>query len=287
MKKLLAISALVVASATAHATPFYFDLDGARATPTVELDRLTVTYDSYSSIDLLTGAVETRAGVDLIGHTFGGLLGSPIFSTFDSAFANSQFVSSDPSSVGEYFGSGQALSFGVSLSGTFSPATGVTYSTGTIDIYKYDLDNFPLTNLDPAALAVPVKLMSTSFKTNKIVAGEQIVTSLISTGTDITAAGQDHFFFDRFGSLVSFEDYITNFANQIRLTLVQTASVAELVTAVGGGAGFVAGNVAGTSVVVTDDHVADVRFEVPEPTTLAVLSLGLLGLGAAGRRKSA
>lgn len=282
MKNIIAAAALSIGMATsAFASPFHVDLNDSGLTATDSIDRLTVAYDSFTEVDFLSGTVNTRAGVDLIGYDFGGVLASPVFSDFDGIYAASNLIQSQPAYLlGESFMAGYGLTFGLSLTGEFSPVTGIRYTSGKVDIYKYELEAGSL--FTPAAGATPELLMSGGFVSDSVNLGEQLVNFEVED-TGITGDGEDTFFFENYkGELVSFEDYIAQTLNNVRIQIAQTVSLAELLNSI---ANPLADNGQGT-LLITDDHVADVKFEVPEPTTLAVLGLGLLGLGAAGRRKA-
>ena len=281
MKKLLLTTitaAGLVLSGQAAATPFYLDLtnDGL-INPTGEIDQLDLSYVSNTEVDTATGSLVTRAGISLIGYTFGGtppaytdledLLTEPSGGETNTFTTTPNFPLAGFDPTGPSF---TKLTFDLYLEGTLTPTAGVNYTSGYLDIYSFDSLNFG---------AGATMLMTTQLASGGIFPGEQVVQSLV-TNTSITAAGQDVFFFGDGVTYQSFEDYIAATAMDIILEAAQTVSVAELE------ANIVASTISeGTTVLVTDDHNAGVEFQVPAPATIALFGLGLLGLAGSTRKR--
>ena len=90
---------------------------------------------------------------------------------------------------------------------------------------------------------------------------------------------------------MSFSDYLaTNPLEQIRLTIDQNVQngASSVIAAVGGSVadGFKFADANTGEVYVSAQHNASLQFAVPEPTTLAILGLGLLGFAGSRRRNS-
>ena len=271
--------ASVLVFGTAQADSIQVDLNGDSVL-TPAFDELSVDYDSHTLVNVVTGAVHTYAGANLIGNDILGL--GAVHSDFNdmSAMGGINTFTSSPNFLhllaeGDFGAvTGSYLSFGVDLVGTFGPG-GITYTSGTLDLWQGYYDG-----------SAPEQIMSSTFTSGGLTAGNQDVLS-ISGATDILK--DDVMFFDINGTPVSFEDYLAAYPlSDIRLTIDQnvTGGAAGVAAAVGGSVadGFI-GQV-GDVVYVSANHNASLTFAVPEPTSLAILGLGLLGFAGTRRRKA-
>jgi hypothetical protein len=272
-----AVVASVLVFGTAQADSIQVDLNGDSVL-TPAFDELSVDYNSHTIVNVVTGAVHTYAGAALITNNLLGL--GDIYSDFNdmTAMGGINTFTSAPNILhliaeGGY-GLGSYLSFGVDLVGTFGPG-GINYTSGTLDLWQGYYDG-----------SAPEQIMSSTFTSGGLTAGNQDVLS-ISGAADILK--DDVMFFDMNGTPVSFEDYLaSNLLSDIRLTIDQnvTGGAAALAAAVGGSVadGFIAQ--VGNEVYVSANHNASLTFAVPEPTSLAILGLGLLGFAGTRRRKA-
>jgi len=276
-----------------YASDIFIDLDDAGATPTTAIETLNVVYDSHTTINMAefgmfgTGTVTTVGGVNAIGEDF-GFLADPIFIDADDLVGCNGFgcgstntLISDPNSLASVFGgseyatSGMALTFGIDLSGSFD-GLNLNYTGGVLDLYSYDPSD---------ANGSLTQVFTSNFVSGSVLAGEQRVNTLIADSSEILV--DDTFFFDIGGMLVSFEDYLaSNPFNEIRVAIQQFVNTTQLATDIGIALGDSANNDGAGTVHVTALHNASVSFDVPEPTSIAILGLGLLGLAGVRRRKS-
>lgn len=281
MKKLLLttmMAAGLALSGQAAATPFYLDLtDDGIVNPVGALDQLDLSYTSNTEVDTNTGALVTRAGLSLIGYTFGGLI-SPVYADLEDLLTENGGETNTFTSTPNFPSAGldisaqswTKLTFDLYLEGTLTPSVGVDYTSGYLDIYSFDALDFG---------AGTKQLMTTQFSSGGINPGEQVVQSLI-TSTSITTAGQDVFFFGDGVNFQSFEDYIISAVSEIILEASQTVSVVELES------NIASSNISnGATVLVSDDHNASVEFRVPAPTSIALFGLSLLGLVGVSRKR--
>ncbi|MBQ4829558.1 PEP-CTERM sorting domain-containing protein [Alteromonas sp. MMG017] len=281
MKKLLLTTitaAGLVLSGQAAATPFYLDLsDDGMVNPVGEIDQLDLSYVSNTEVDTATGSLVTRAGISLIGYTFGGVT-APAYTDLEDLVTESGGETNTFTSTPNFPGAGldvtgpswTKLTFDLYLEGTLTPTVGVDYTSGYLDIYSFDAFDYG---------AGATQVMTTELFAGGINPGEQVVQSLV-TSTSITAAGQDMFFFGDGVTFQSFEDYISATLVDIILEASQTVSVLELEQNI---ANSTITN--GTTVLVSDDHNAGVEFRVPAPATIALFGLGLLGLAGSTRKR--
>lgn len=287
--KLTLLKAAAVASVlvfnTAYADSIQVDLN-ADSTLTGAFDQFLVGYDSHTVVNTNTGAVHTYAGAALVGND---ILGQGVIYTDFDAMTSSGGVNtlaSNPNTnllLTEEYHSGNFpaidtyLSFGVDLMGTFSPTNGIVYTSGTLDLWQGYTDGTPAE-----------KILTSTFISGGITAGNQDVLSLASA-PDILKSGV--LFFNQNGTPVSFSDYLaTNPLEQIRLTIDQNVQngASSVIAAVGGSVadGFKFADANTGEVYVSAQHNASLQFAVPEPTTLAILGLGLLGFAGSRRRNS-
>lgn len=296
MKKLLLttmMAAGLALSGQAAATPFYLDLsDDSVVNPRGAIDGLGLQYDSVSEVNTATGEIVSRGGIGLIGYNFNGSMAgftdlSDLVLSDDGAIANTFTYDPEPNNLG-VDGSTlptvvvTALTFDFELDGILNPGgDSVTYTGGVLDIYSYqysyDFFTPDVVTVDNGSAEL---LVQSEFSTSSINLGEQVIESLI-TEVSLTPAGQEVFYFqDSSGNFVSFQDYITATLTDILLYASQTVTVGEL-----------ADNIAnpidsdGDTVLISDNHAVTVEFRVPEPSTVAVLSLGLISMFGFSRRR--
>ena len=167
------------------------------------------------------------------------------------------------------------LTFDLSLTGTFVDGLGIVYTGGALDIYSYTTEAVAGVSGNVFIDGVDL-LMSSTFTTGSINIGEQVVESEI-VNMDVTAEGEDLFYFDGF---ISFEDYLSQTLASINVYAAQTVSFEQL-------AANIADPVAadGSTVLISDDHTASIKFQVAEPSTVAVFGLSLMGMFGIARRR--
>jgi len=275
--KAAAIASVLVFN-TAYADSIQVDLNDDQ-TLSDSMDRLGIFYNSHTTVDLGTGAVHTYAGNSLVGLDLLGL--GIIHSSFSDMTNNGRAnIFADTTDLYNLFDEGVSgnsyLSFGVDLIGTFNIATGITYSSGSLNLWQGFRDGSTADRM----------VMSSTFSSGGLSAGNQDVLSL-SGQTDILV--DDVMYFDQNGTPIGFEEYfLANPLAEIRLTIDQNVvnGAGSLGEAVLGDVskGFIAK--VGDLVYVSAEHNASLTFDVPEPTSLAILGLGLLGLAGTRRRKA-
>ncbi|GFD90308.1 hypothetical protein KUL152_25340 [Tenacibaculum sp. KUL152] len=294
MKKLLlttTMAAGLALSGQAAATPFYLDLtDDSTVNPRGAIDALGLQYDSVSEVNTLTGQITSRGGLGLIGYTFNGSnagftdLADLVLSD-DGAIQNTFTYDPVPNNLGVDIGAAPtivvtALTFDFELDGFLNPGgDSVTYTGGVLDIYSYQYSyNF----FDPDNITVVANsedlLVESEFSTSSINLGEQVIESLI-TEVSLTPAGQEIFYFEGNSGFVSFQDYIDATLTDILLYASQTVTVGELANSIANPI-----DVDGDTVLISDNHAVTVEFRVPEPSTVAVLGLGLISMFGFSRR---
>ena len=289
MKKLLKTTLLTAGlalSAQAMSTPFYIDLkDNGVVDPVGPIEKLILAYVSNTEVNLDTGAITTRAGNSLVGYDFDGAGSYPVAYTDFADLVTTptggetNTFTSRPNfpQAGLDLGNSSftKLTFDLFLEGTFDATSGITYTSGNLDILSYNL-------LDLAA--GPTTLITTSLSSGGIFPGEQVVNSFV-TDTSITPEGEDTFYFEDSSGFKSFEDYIADTTSDILLEANQTVTLSEFLLALT--APDASKVVAGEQIVlVSDDHEAGVQFTVPSPSTIAIFSLSLIGLAGISRKRS-
>ena len=279
MKKLITAAIVALSFAgTAAADPVYMDVGvdfggnnntAAGSTTTGWVDQLTYLYESTSKI-----TDNDANGVLSAGDTI--LSSGGIFNDNFSGIANltSNLITSfEPAALGAFGPSDNdlnndwGLTFGFTDLMGFWSGTGMVYTSGTIEMYYYELAGL-------SGLGDLVHL----FDLNVAGGGDTgqatvLQGSLSNFGTDLingVAAG------DVFNTaLGSFEDYTNaSSSNNVYFSVSQDTQPLTGLNFVNGVA-----DVGGT-------HNGSLNFQVPEPTSIAILGLGLLGLAGARRRKS-
>jgi len=285
LKSIALTTALLATSVSA--SQIEVDLDGNGASATSAMDWLTLNYSSHTTYNAQTQDITTFAGVDAIGKDF-NFLDTAVVADFGSlvgcggvACGTANTLKGVPDLLSgfmqaEYFTSGLGLTYGISLTGSLVGGE-LQYTGGSLDMYSYSFANAD------TALYEPTLLFTTEFQSGGVFSGQQIVTTKVK---DVTVAGEDTFFLADYG--LSFEDYMTQTAQDISLYIVQTVDANQLATdiaaAFAGDEGV--SNDGLVTAYISAPHNASIVVDVPEPTSIAILGLGLLGLASTKRRKS-
>jgi hypothetical protein len=289
MKKLIStLIALSVAgsfSATVSADDFYIDIGlnaGGNAntvngdlTHTGWLEQLSFLYNSTSTItdDGAAGGANMLSVGDTI-LSKGGIKNDNFIDPTDisvnliDGFEPSETTFGGPSDNGFGYGTNRwGLTFGFDdLMGTWN-GSGFTYTSGTISMYYYD--NTTATSAAFVRL-FDLNVMSGGDTGNSTVLNGMLTNFGASSVNGVVAADVFNFAAGSFGELSGppNNQMISFNASQ------DTQSLANLVFA--GGVATTAGS-----------HNGSINFsQVPEPASLAILSLGLLGFAGAKRRKA-
>ena len=281
MKRLIT-AAIVALSFTGIATadPIYIDVGSdfggntntaAGSTTTGWLDQLSILYTSASEITDTDGNGFLSAG-DTILST-GGILNSSfsglgdLSSNLVNGFEPEQTIFGGPSNNGFGLSTGWGLTFGFDDLAGFWTGAGMAYTSGTISMYYYDGTMSSVSDF--------VRLFDLSVSgggdtgTATVLAG-----TLGNFGSASSVNGVDAG--DVFNTaLGSFEDY-TNEAPNNNVYFAASQDTQPLT-----GLNFVNGVAA-----IGGTHNGSINFQVPEPTSIAILGLGLLGFAGVRRRKS-
>lgn len=276
MKKLITAAIVALSFAgTAAADQIYLDVGvdfggnantAAGATTTGWIDQLSIFYTSTSEIfdndnnGVLSAGDTILSKGGLLNDNFSGV--SDISSNLVTSFEPEQTIFGGPSN--NNFNAGWGLTFGFDDLMGFWTGTGMVYTSGTISLYYYDSthtavnDFIRLFDLDLSGGA--------DIGTATILGGQ-----LTNFGTgSINGVDVGDVFNTALGS---FEDY-ANSGKNIYFNASQDTQPLGTLNFVNG-----VSKISGT-------HNGSISFQVPEPTSIAILGLGLLGLAGARRRKS-
>ena len=272
MKKLL-IAALAALSFTGTATAdqIYIDVGvdfggnantAAGSTTTGWLDQLATQYVSTSTLTDSDGDGVLSAGDTILSKggifndNFGGLI--DISNNLIPSFEPQQTLFGGPSDNG--FGGDWGLTFGFDDLMGFWSGTGMVYTSGTISMYYYD------------GSATSINDFTRLFDLNIMAGGDTGQATVLSGYLSNFGAGTvngidaNDVFNTASGSFVD--------GSTVYFGVSQDTQPIGPVNYVNGVA-----QIGGT-------HNGSVYFNVPEPTTLAILGLGLLGFAGVRRQKS-
>jgi len=214
-------------------------------------------------------ATSTDVGLS-IGTTLGDLLGSRANSL--NGIATSLLGGDDNG-----FADGQtnwAITFGITdLQGTVTSVVGDTiglsYQTATLNMYLYDFANLPVGYG-----------ATTDIQSGLVHLFDLEITTGGDTGNSTVLTGHG----DNFSSGDVFNIAYGNSSIGFEAASLLSAGLRFLVSNDTQGTGTPALTQEG--LLITGEHEGSIEFSVPEPTSLAILGLGLLGFAGSRRRKA-
>ena len=278
MKKLITAALVSLAFAgTATADQIYInngvDYGGNNAdtaagdTTTGWKSSLDLTYVSNSTVTDVDGSGTISAG-DTILST-GGLVGGALLgNNAVGSLITAEFGGTGPSD--NDYGSSWALSFRFTdLMGTFD-GTDFSYTSGNIDWLLFDTTN---------GFGTEVHLFTTTVNSHYYASGNQVFSGEIGnfgTGTVNGVAVGDIFNIAYGNSSMTFEEYAATMSQNVRFRIDQNTDQPNVTGS----------NAQAGEIYISGKHNGSLEFAVPEPATIAILGLGLLGFAGARRRKS-
>lgn len=266
-KSLIAGIILSCSSTAALADQFYIDVGtdfggnantAAGATTTGWLNEMTYDYQSTTIVDgpLVAGSSITTTG------GFSDL--ASISTNLITAFNPQQTTFGGPSDNG--FGGDWGLTFKFDLVGTLGALGSTNYNSGDVTFFYYDNT---MAAVGDFVELFTIDILSTFNSLGGPVLGGMVTSVSGDTlGSGVAAADVFNFADGTFGSLLG--DLVDVFAS------VDYNTDFSQVTQVDNGDG---------TWTLTGLHNGSISFQIPEPSSLAVLGLGLLGLAGAGRRR--
>ncbi|WP_189378017.1 PEP-CTERM sorting domain-containing protein [Thalassotalea profundi] len=232
---------------------------------------LKLVFESNSTVTDVDGDGTISAG-DTIVSTGGLGFGGTIANNKVTALIDGEgLLATDPSDNGYgSISSSWVLSFRFSdLMGSFD-GTDFNYTSGNIDWLLFDITN---------GFGTEVHLFTTSIQSHSYTTGNQVFNGEIGNfGTDTVngVAASDIFNIAYGNSSMTFEEYATTMSQNVRFRIDQNTDQPNVV-----GVDAQAGEI-----YISGKHDGSIEFAVPEPATIAILGLGLLGFAGASRRKS-
>ncbi|MDO6506821.1 PEP-CTERM sorting domain-containing protein [Colwellia sp. 4_MG-2023] len=291
MKKLLLASALALTTTVAVADPIFLDVGqdfGGNG-------NVATTSSSTGWIDQLTYIYQSETTVVDVDGSFSGTAAS-LLTDGDSIVTNGGFINGDLSSLSSNlitglnpqqttfggpsdngYGGDWGLTFQINnLMGTVAGGTNqyLDYTSGAISIYYYQAGM--------TSTADFIELFTINVTNSGLTASGSFVGGNVSNyGTDLVngvVAG------DVFNSLLGgFKEYSEDQVSPDFAVNSLLDYNTEDVTS----ADFLGTDAEGNNVfMVEGQHDGSITFNVPEPASIAILGLGLLGLAGARRRKS-
>jgi hypothetical protein len=270
MKKVL-IAAIAAISFTATADPIYIDIGidfggntntAAGSTTTGWLNQLATQYDSTSILTDNDNNGFLSAGDTILSK--GGIFNDNFSSLTDlsnnliSSFEPQETLFGGPSD--NDFITDWGLTFGFTNLMGFWTGTGMVYTSGTISMYYYDGSE---TGVNDLTRLFDLNVVNGGDTGNSTVLAGYL--SNFSTGTVNGVAASD-----------VFNNGSGSFTNSDTVYFGVSQDTQSIT-----GVNFVDGKAA-----IGGTHNGSISFSVPEPTSLAILGLGLLGFAGARRRKS-
>ena len=277
MKKLLTAAVVAIAFAgTASADPIFIDngvdFGPNGSTQTSWFDSLQITYASSSSLTdadnngfvSLGDTITSNSGMAL-ATTQNSILSTHATSLLGLGFGDDNgFWSGGSASVGQW-----GITFGFTNVQGILTASGFQYGSGTINMYAFDA--FAVANAGSGGADISGDL-----------------THLFDL--DIAAGGDT-------GVSTVFMGNVSNFSdNSFNIKYGNGSATFPEAALASGGLRFLTSNdtqgIVGASfngnptLAINGQHEGSVSFSVPEPTSIAILGLGLLGFAGARRRKS-
>ena len=276
-------AALTLATTALSAEEFYIDVGvdfdsslnpntAAGPTTTGWLSELLYNYQSTTVADC--NALSLSSGCNI--NTFGGVnLSGSVADAFGSLGLNGISDLSPQDTLNQYgpsdnnYSQDWGLTFQFNLSGTISGTELVTdYDSGAITFYYYEALEATIADTFTELFTIDV------YDTINTPAGGQNLAGILSsvgTGTVNGVMVGDMFNF----ATGSFNDLITSFVNIVASVDYNTDANQVDITDNGDG-----------TTTLTGNHDGSISFAaVPEPSTIALMSLGLLGLVSTSRRR--
>lgn len=292
LKQTLVASALTMSALTVQATPFYIDLDGTGvgntfadvtncATCTADANELTIKYQSHTAITLsaapLAGPIPvitvgddivTTGGYSTDGFSVNAVTGlNPSGATY--GFSNTAFAGSDD----------WGLTYDFNLIGDVASVNpdgsigDVTYSSGTIEMLFTKFDGLGAVASTELAFTMNVTGSDLDNNSNLLIFGELDFTGAVATYADLfnIQGGQScagDISFDGLASCVPAMDFTFVIDQNLNAPAFEGYDAGTNVLTVGG------------------NHDGSLTFNVPEPSTLFLFGVSLLGLAGKVRRRS-